>query len=365
MKNISNELYRIAVPRTRRLPVDRRGRAARAAGGPGRLAAATALMGLLLAARPSAAKEPHEGALTVTKASATDPKNAQLNALIVQGVEHYAAKRYKEAEALFLEVWRNRPSYDVAAKLGHAEYQLGKMIEAATHFSYALKNSPLTWKQEQRDFVEKGLAGAKAQVGTLILHVNRRDAKITIDGKPLGEALIGNEVFVTPGKHRIEAKLAGDKPAGTTIDVAKDASRVVALTLKPVEQRASSKNGALIVSGAAVSVAMVGAGVWLYVASASPLADKESLGKQIDSGPTKKDCVDDPNPLCAELSSALAKSDQLRNWGTAALITGGVLGAGTLVYSLWPSSKPEVRTGVRVLPVASGSTGGVAVLGRF
>jgi hypothetical protein len=304
--------------------------------------------------------------LTVTKVSAPDPKTAHLNALIVQGVEHYAAKRYEEAEALFLKVWRDRPSYDVAAKLGHAEYQLGKMPEAATHFSYALKNSPLTWKQSQRDFVEKGLAGTKAQLGTLILRVNRLDAEITIDGKPLGEALLGNEAFVTPGKHRIEAKLAGYKPAETTIDVAKDASRVVALELKPVEQRTSGgKNGALIVSGAAVSVAMVGVGLGLYVASASPLSDVESLGKQVESASAKGDCLTAPNPLCAELSSAGAKSDQLRNWGTAALITGGVVGAGTLVYSLWPSSKPEVRIGVRVLPVASGSTGGVAVLGRF
>jgi tetratricopeptide (TPR) repeat protein len=330
-----------------------------------------ALVGLFAAARPAAAEAPRADASAAVKASEAELKNARHEELLKQGGKHYTAKRYHVAETILLEVWRENRTFEAAVNLGHVEYKLGKMPEAATYFSYALKNWPASEaqdleKQEQRRVVEQRLAEVKAQLGTLTLRVNLPGAEIAIDGKRLEEALTGTEVFVMPGKHRIEAKLAGYEPAVTTTDVGRETSRVVALMLKPVEQRTiGSKNKALIVSGAAVSVAMVGAGVWLYVASASPLADKESLGKQIDSGRTKKDCVDDPNPLCAELSSAVAKSDQLRNWGTAALITGGVLGAGTLVYSLWPSSKPEARTGVRVIPVVSGSTGGIEVLGRF
>ena len=323
-------------------------------------------MGLLVIPLPAVAEEPHEGVSAVAEVSAAELKYRWLNELFDQGTRFYSAGRYHEAETSFLGVWRELRTYDVAANLGHVKYKLGKMLEAATLFSYALENAPLLWRKDQRAFVEQRLAEAKAQLGTLILRVSRPGAEVTVDGKRLEEAPTGNEVFVMPGKHRIEAKLDGYEPAVTTVDVGKETSRVVALILNPVEHRTSGgKNEALIVSGAAVSVAMVGVGVGLYVASASPLADVESLGKQIESASTKGDCLTAPNARCAELSSAGAKSDQLRNWGTAALITGGVVGAGTLVYSLWPSSKPEVRTGVRVLPVASGSTGGVAVLGRF
>jgi hypothetical protein len=254
--------------------------------------------------------------------------------------------------------------------LAHVEYKLGKVPEAATHFSYALKNWPVgnkdPEKQEQFRVVEQRLAEAKAQLGKLTLRLSRPGAEVAIDGKRLEEAPTGTEVFVMPGKHRIEAKLAGYEPAVTTIEVEKNTSREVALTLKPVEPRTSGgKNGAFIASGAAVSVVMVGVGVGLFVASASPGEDIEKLGKEIYNGPTQRDCLSDPNPRCAELSSAIAKSARLRNWGTAAFITGGVVGAGTLVYSLWPSSKPQARTGVRMIPVVSASTGGIEVFGSF
>jgi dsDNA-binding SOS-regulon protein len=323
-------------------------------------------MGLLVIPLPAVAEEPHEGVSAVAEVSAAELKYRWLNELFDQGTRFYSAGRYHEAETSFLGVWRELRTYDVAANLGHVKYKLGKMLEAATLFSYALENAPLLWRKDQRAFVEQRLAEAKAQLGTLILRVSRPGAEVTVDGKRLEEAPTGNEVFVMPGKHRIEAKLAGYEPAVTTIEVEKNTSREVALTLKPVEPRTSGgKNGAFIASGAAVSVVMVGVGVGLFVASASPGEDIEKLGKEIYNGPTQRDCLSDPNPRCAELSSAGAKSDQLRNWGTAAFITGGVVGAGTLVYSLWPSSKPQARTGVRVIPVVSASTGGIEVFGHF
>lgn len=134
--------------------------------------------------------------------------------------------------------------------------------------------------------------------------------------------------------------------------------------MKPVEQRTSGgKNGALIVSGAAVSVVMVGVGAGLFVARESQFAKAETLKSEIVKHPS--DCYNDPHEKCDALLSTVQTIDQLRNWGTAAIITGGVVGAGTLVYSLWPSSRPQAQTGVRVIPVLSGSTGGIEVLGRF
>jgi hypothetical protein len=369
MKEMHNQLLGVAIPRARRLRESKRGRAGRVASGPG-LLAAVALVSLLVEARPAAAEEPREGASEVVKASADDLKTERLRQLLEQGGVHYQAKRYEEAEVILLQLWSEHQAYNVALNLAHVEYKLGKISEAATHYSYALKKWPVgkkdPEKQEQRRIVEQRFAEAEAQLGTLTLRVSRPGAEVAIDGKRLEEALTGTEVFVMPGKHRIEAKLAGYEPAVMTIEVGKNTSREVALTLKPEEPRPSGgKNGAFIVSGAAVSVVMVGVGVGLFVASASPGEDIERLGKEIYNGPTQRDCKSDPNPRCAELTSAGAKSDQLRNWGTAAFITGGVVGAGTLVYSLWPSSKPQARTGVRMIPVVSASTGGIEVFGRF
>jgi tetratricopeptide (TPR) repeat protein len=362
-----NRLLEITEARRRELRDGRRGCAGRAAGGPGRLAA-VALVGLFIAARPAAAEESRKDASAVAKAPVAESNSARHDELLKQGGLHYTAGRYHVAEAIFLEVWRESRSFKAAVNLGHVEYRLGKMPEAATHFAYALKNWPVgkkdPEKQEQHRIVEQRFAEAKAQLGTLTLRVSRPGAEVAIDGKRLEGSQTGTEVFVMPGKHRIETKLAGYEPAVTTIEVGMNTSRGVALTLKPEEPRPSDgKNGALIVSGAAVSVVMVGVGAGLFVASASQLAKAETLQNEIVKYPGR--CYRDPHEKCDALSSTAQTIDQLRNWGTAALITGGVVGAGTLVYSLWPSSKPEVRTGVRVIPVLSVSTGGIEVLGRF
>jgi tetratricopeptide (TPR) repeat protein len=382
VNKMHDRLLEITEARRRELRDGRRGCAGRAASGPGRLAA-VALVGLFIAAQPAAAEEPRKDASAVAKAPVAESKSARHDELLKQGGLHYTAGRYHVAEAIFLEVWRESRSFDAAVNLGHAEYQLGKMPEAATYFSYALKNWPVLGEpdpvmQKQHHIVKQRFARAKAQLGTLALRVSRPGAEVAIDGKRLEEAPTGTEVFVMPGTHRIEAKLAGYEPAVTTIEVGKNTSSEVALTLKPVEKntspevaltlkpeepRTSAGKNALIASGAAVSVVMVGVGVGLYVARASQFAKAETLQSEIVKHPGR--CYRDPHEKCDALSSTAQTIDELRNWGTAAFITGGVVGAGTLVYSLWPSSKPEVRTGVRVIPVLSDSTGGIEVLGRF
>ncbi len=50
----------------------------------------------------------------------------EANALVKQ-------QRWAEAEASYLAVWALRPTYDVAANLGHTQYRLGKLREAAEH----------------------------------------------------------------------------------------------------------------------------------------------------------------------------------------------------------------------------------------
>jgi tetratricopeptide (TPR) repeat protein len=366
MRDMHNELMGISVPCARELRQTGRGRAWRAAFGPGRFVAVGLFgLGVLLTAQPAAAEKPREGSAAAVKGQAPEARAAQLDELFKVGVAHYSAKRYQEAEAAFLEVWRERRTFDVAANLGHAEYQLGKLPEAAGHLSYALENWPMVGKPGPRELAARRLAEAKGQLGTLVVRVSRPEAEIAIDGKRVGEARVGNEVFVMPGKHRVEAKLAGYEPAATTLEVGKGTSRKVALALRPVEQDSGGKNLAVIVSGAAVSLAAVGTGVGSWLAGEGKRDQAEEIARTIPDGGCDRSLGKPLNAKCDELKSALQASDTLKNVGIVFLMTGSAVGVATIVYGLWPASKQERQQGIRFAPVVTGSSGGLYVTGTF
>src|SRR5262245_26220100 len=83
------------------------------------------VLGLTLP-RPAVAEEPATG----------DSPQLQYR----RATEAFREKRFEEARALFLNLWTQSKSYDVASSLGLVEYQLKNYAEAAKYYTYAVAN---------------------------------------------------------------------------------------------------------------------------------------------------------------------------------------------------------------------------------
>lgn len=332
------------------------------------LAALAALVGALLASAPARADAPRAGAASDARRHEALDRVSSIDRAFKAGIDHYAAGRYQQAEEVFLRVWKVRRTYDVAANLGHTELRLGKVPEAATYLSFALRNWPVVGKGSPRELAQGRLAEAKAQIGTLVIRVDRVGAEVSINGARAGEAPLDPEVFVAPGTYRIEATLAGYEPTAATVKVGKGATRDVALAMRAAVSKRAMRT-AIIVSGGVLSAAVIGVGVGLHAAGEAKADDVARLNQSIvgSGGSNSGDdpCLSSDDPRCAELMRAGVAGDAFRNVGTAMFVVGGAGLAATLTYWIWSTSRPEQRMGVRAAPVVSASGGGLGVWGSF
>jgi hypothetical protein len=322
-----------------------------------------ACLAAALMATPAFAKDAGSGAAASEKGHTAAANRADgIKKIYEPGLNNYTDGRYQEAKDAFLSVWKVSPTYDVAANLGLVELKLGNTRAAATYLAFAMKNWP-TAITKSRESAERAFAEAEAQVGTLVIRVSVRGAAISIDGKPVGEALAWPEVFVSPGKHRIDATLDGYEPASANVEVGKGKSREVPLALRPVES--SGKSVAAIAIGGAVSAAVIGTGLVMYFMGEAKLDKAAESSADVLEGT----CVNGGSAAnaqrCTALINELKAGDRLINLSAIPFAVGGVGGLMILGYALWPSPSPEKNQGVRVRPLVSGAGGGLGVTGSF
>ncbi|WP_437990158.1 PEGA domain-containing protein [Sorangium sp. So ce145] len=340
---------------------------------------------------------PQSAAPASPQAAAPDEATARADALYKQGVRLYSEKKWKEAEAVFLEAWALTPTFDVAYNVGSAAYQQGKHALAAEHLSFALRHWPLlSAVAHLKPTAQQRLATSRAHVGALAVTVSAPLAEVLVDGKPAGKAPLAGEIFVEPGEHEIEARLDGYAPAQKSVRVAKGETAAVTLTLaatkseaavkadekkgttavphRPVADQPSAKPGLpvavpapveqrswipVIALGAA-SVVGLGVGLGLTVASNDAVADKDERKQRIlqEGG----QCIEPVAAFaerCTALRSAGSRADTLGNGARVAFIASGAFAAASVTYLLWPrayaTAVPEVR--------ADGA--GLTLLGAF
>ena len=309
-------------------------------------------------------------------ASGAEKQSAAARAatLFQRGNELYINERWAEAEAAYQEAWELRKAYDIAAHLGHTELRLGKPREAAAHLSYALRSWPTMANPKQREMAEKRLAEARREVGALELRVSTAGAEVSVDGRPVGVAPIAHEIFVDPGEHTVSATLEGYEPASRRVVTAKGAKSEVELPLRPIPVKTSTpeprKSKPLLIIGTGLSVALLGTGTGFFVASQVRKADFESAREaelSLGGGIVTCKAAGEAGPPkgCADMKDAMSENHLFLTIGTPLLAVGAAAGVATLVYALWPSSKPEPRSGLRVQPVITASDGGVRITGLF
>jgi len=273
----------------------------------------------------------------------------------------YDQKKLAEAEALYLEAWRLKKTYDVASNLGAIELDTGKPREAAEHFTFALREFPAGGKAAAREQLKARLALARAQVGAVRVRVNVAGALVTVGDRAVGKAPVEDEVLVTPGTVTVSASAPGYEQAAQSVAVAKGGSAEVSLTLR--EPRRSLVPLIVLASASAASL---GVGVATTVVSNGKSKDANTQRAAILQGGGQ--CVVPPasfTAACGTLKSTLKSLDTTANVARGAYVAAGVLAVGAVTYVLLPVPKPAKSGGIRVTPVVGLNGGGAAVVGSW
>ncbi|KYF69579.1 PEGA domain-containing protein [Sorangium cellulosum] len=311
---------------------------------------------------------------------------AKQRALFEQGNALYDERRWAEARDKFLEAWKLKQSYDVAANLGDVELMLGEARSAAEHLAYALREFPAGGKPALRKTLTTRFDEARQLVGALRIQVSKPGAEVLVDGRSIGYAPIKDEVFVEPGPHTVTARRDGYADATAKVEPKAGEALGLTLDLAPARAEAPAAAGAPVmaeplakvpdapmappaerswvpvVALGAASVVGLGVGIGLTVASNNASSEADAQLATILTARTH--CLNPPTAAperCAELRRNVSRIDTLGNGARVAFATAGALVIAAVTVALWPREKAGATGHVRVLPAVGTKGGGVAV----
>lgn len=320
---------------------------------------------------------------TSSEPDAADVKRAE--ELFRKGGEHYAAKRYAEAEAAYLEAWSIKKTFDIASNLGHTEVQLGKLKEAARHFQYALRNWPFSGKAEPRELAEKRYLEVRGKVGSIRVRVSVRGARVRVGEEEVGESPMDDEVFVDPGATKVTATLSGYKGAEMMVEAKAGGVHEAVLALEKAEEKkpgngkvghgkAEGSTGealrlGVLIGGAALGAVGLGVGIGATVHSNAKSEEAGLIVQELYARDGRDACVLPSNqPRCDDLTSASDARATFRGLAIGSFLVGGAAAAGTVVYAIVSRPKVSDRKQERSVQAAFSVTpggGGVVVRGSF
>jgi len=348
------------------------------------------------AGRPSAkaAAQPQP-----TGGGSADPESAGAAGPDAQAAEHYLAgvraleaRRHAEAYAHLSEAWRLKQHFQIAANLGAVEMKLGKRRDAAEHLAYFLREAKGVPPAETRR-AEKMLAEARQHVGALDIEVEPSGAEVfvVVEGQPAAKAPLQGEIFVDPGRHTVEVRLAGFGTVRAVIEATAGASLPVHVALQPEGQElakaaapaprrvsATAIDGRAAAAGpvywpaiAAAGVALGGLGVGVgFTVAANGRA--EEAGEELEraaaatpSGQIVCPIGGPSSPACARIAALLAEKDRFSNAAVAGYVVGGIAAVAAAGFSIWPPGRAGRGLEARVAPNVSLEGGGLLVKGTF
>ncbi|WP_437607858.1 hypothetical protein WMF20_44280 [Sorangium sp. So ce834] len=292
------------------------------------------------------------------QAVAADPaaRDREVQELIDEAEK--AAKRLELARAreLWARVNALKPMTMAICQLGVFDLGLDRLEEAAAELEKCVEQMPAPTNDIERRRYEvrhAALAAVRQRVAELHISSPPGAARLLVDGR---EVSAGGPVFVTPGQHEVTAIGKQGQVAHALVKVAARESRRVSLAFE-VPKAAAAKvpvpapvapapahsrpNPSFIGAGAAVSAALLGAGIGLHVAGG--FAERETVAKvtRLNDGSMLHSSAE-YRQIYDEADAADARASLFRGFGSAALVAGAALGAATIVYVVWPR-KAEIR----------------------
>jgi hypothetical protein len=304
-----------------------------------------------------------------------------------EGKKAADAKRWTEALIIYVRLWRDRPTYDVALMLGQSELNLKQYRLAAEHLSYGIRHLPPREKPEVLERAQQMLALVKAEISSVEFSVSPAGAEIAIDGQRVGTAPLDNEIFLDPGEHEIVVTAPGHQAGRRSLEVTAGEGRSVTMALAPDKAEPAPSPVAPsepapaptvihrsswipVYIGGALTVAGVAAGVGFGLARASNDDEQRSLLE----GLNEDECAGPAAPpACARLPGLSESYDRNSALSVAGYVTAGVAGIGTIAYFLIArpdqarrsADGQDISKRARLVPIAVPSGAGLRLVSDF
>lgn len=300
-------------------------------------------------------------ALPISRAFA-QPTEAELAAarnLFEEALALEDAGRWDQALERVKKVAAVKTTAAVRFHLALCNEKLGHLVVAFNEFGRAeaeaaAEGSPDAQRIESNS--RKHAADLKARIPTLIVRLpsGLGDARVRIDGAPVGAALFGTPIPLDPGAHVVDVDAAGQAPFSQRVELEERArDRVVDVVLvpraedEPLGSRPSASPWPWITLGIGAA-SLAGAGV-MYGLRASAISDLDAA-----CAPARSQCPDD--------KSDLHQRGKTYNLAGNVLLGVGVVALGTSValFVLTPArSSPSASGGVAAEVVVSAGTLGL------
>jgi hypothetical protein len=247
-----------------------------------------------------------------------------------------------------LEAWALRQSYDVAASLGDTEVKLGMFAEAAEHLSFSLRNFPPLENEQALSTVRRQLALAREEVAEVHVTVDA-GASITVDQRLVGTSPLEGAVFVTPGRHVIEARKGS--AVATRDEVFRAAQeRSISLALGPASSAGPEDTLGprsmvpLIVGGAVVAVGLT-TGIAFRLSANADDDHANGIRARLGQGACAGSAGSSAD--CTALRDDVEGANRAQTLSTAGFVVAGVAAVATPVWwLLTPRAKQPTSVGM-------------------
>lgn len=288
---------------------------------------------------------------------------SQARALWSDGTAAYRHGQLDRARLLYLSAWRAQHHWQIAGSLGHTELALGRHRDAAEHLAVYLRETRDLPSVEPRDraLLTAELSRALGKVGTITVAVAPAGADVLVDGAAAGKAPLADPLFVDPGRHVIEVRLAGYQPATESRDLQPGTSAQVSVKLAPVPapppivQRvvvtappppAPRADRRVLIAGGAATAVFLGMGIGFTAWSNASAHERDGL---------RAGCTGGEAGVCARFDSVEDRRFISGNVAAWSFVGAGAAALGTTTYAiLAPRLRPRARFS------AAGAPGGAA-----
>lgn len=283
---------------------------------------------------------------------------------------------WHEARRLFLDIWKESPTYDVAAALGEVDFELGRFASSGKFVAFAIEHSPPSTGTKKLEAMRKRLEEIKGLVGVLQVTVNEANAEILVDSEVVGRSPVDSEIFLDIGPHTVQAKLDG-RVAEQTVDATGGSKHAVDLRLEPApvpatpalqdqprssgattNDESSGRSRVPLYIGIAVTGVALATGAGFAISAENHRDDYSTLEDKVGS----RGCLDG-TASPADCSAIQDAKDTVNSHSTIAnvsFVLGALAGAATLTYFFWPESS-EDKPGVRASAAFGPSGGSIAI----
>jgi hypothetical protein len=189
------------------------------------------------------------------------------------GIEHYQARRFREAIREFELAAALVPSADLWFNIARSHEQLGEWSQAADFYRRYLRDrvdppdraqvEALIAALGERAEAERAARRTRPTTGTLRVESSVAGAQVRVGGRPVGRAPLPVPLSLTPGTHRLEVRSDGYVPFRADVAIVAGVTTGAYADLEPITEHRAIRGTRLwtwVVGGLGVA-AFLGAGM--------------------------------------------------------------------------------------------------------